>query len=149
MKTSTTSGTTSPISGASRRSTFLRLLLTGTLIATLANGCAPDSGRQGRVCGVSLEPQILPPVQPSDYEKAARACVERWAARLATGPDPINLIADTVVATCHQEIERLEDGTIVSFGQVKPLEPQVRAYWHGHAMLIGAQVRAAGCYSDA
>lgn len=89
------------------------------------------------------------PVVGADYGQAARACVERWAARLARGSDALNLIADTVVAACHQEIERLEDGGIVSYDQVKPLEPQVRAYWHGHAMFIGAQVRAADCYPDA
>jgi len=108
------------------------------------------TGDQDKVCGSSLTlfPQEIP-AAPENYGQAARACVERWSARLARGSDPLNIIADAVVATCHQEIERLVDGKIVSYDRIKALNPEVRAYWHGHAMFIGAQVRAANCYRDA
>lgn len=132
----------------------MRFQKTSILIGALASlvcGCDQISrlNSQERVCGSWLTPEPEAPVEADQYEQSARACVERSAARLARGRDALDIIADTVIAICHQEIERLEDGEIVSFGRMKPLDQQVRDYWHGRAMYIGAQVRAADCYPDA
>lgn len=126
-----------------------KLLLSVGLVAFSLAACGARPA-PSKVCGSSIAERPANPQLNDDTRlQAAVACVERWSARLAQADDSADVIAEAVIATCHQEIERFETGAIRQYGKIGGLDQETCAYWRGKAMFVALQVKAADCYPDA
>lgn len=103
-----------------------------------------------RICG-SLAMQFpagMMPKTSDDQMQVAFSCVERWAARLARGPDPAVIVARAAVFTCANAIAYL-----VEMGRkdriVERADYADLSWWRDHALFIVVQTRAGDCYPDA
>jgi hypothetical protein len=91
----------------------------------------------------------------SDRDQAHRedlqvtaSCVERCAARLATGPDLVTEVAAGALGACDETFTYLRNQQIQEDGEAPSLE-ELRAHWRRRAMTIALQVRAGNCHLDA
>ena len=84
----------------------------------------------------------------SDRMQVTGSCVERWAARLATGPDTVSEVAEGALGACDETFTYLRNQQIKEGGEALSLE-DMRAFWRRRAMLFALQVRAGNCHPDA
>lgn len=125
----------------------MRPLLLAAALSLALGGCDKSDPR---ICGsLAMQP---PPGYPSktssDQLQVAMSCVERWSARLATGPDPAPHVARAAVNACGGAIDHL-----VQLGREDHIEDDPdfsdRQWWRDHALFIAVQTRAGDCYPDA
>lgn len=83
-----------------------------------------------------------------DQLQTTMSCVERWAARLAKGPDPAASVARAAVGACDGAI-----ASLVVMGAKDRIHDAPhyadREWWRDHALFIAVQTRAGNCYPDA
>lgn len=88
------------------------------------------------------------PRTASDRMQVTASCVERWAARLAAGPDRASEVAEGALGACDETFTYLRDQQIKEGEEALSLD-EMRAFWRRRAMTFILQVRAGNCHPDA
>lgn len=120
------------------------LIITSMLLVT---GCswADDSICSSRAAPVRGQG---PATNTEDQEQATAHCVDKWATKLAVGPDSAPDVAEAVVrGACDDAIQHLQGLTVPSDDPEQPAaDPFAR--WKDQALFIVIQTRAGNCLVD-
>ena len=124
----------------------MKALWAATVMIAVAGCNKPDP----RICS-SLAMQVLPG-QSLDSTlsrlQVTESCVERWAARLATGPDSVTEVATGAIGACDKTFYHLRRQQIKEYGATEPLG-EMREFWQRRAKFVALQVRAGNCHPEA
>ncbi len=126
---------------------LMKLTTAAVALSLLLAGCDKSDPR---ICGsLAMKwPVGMPVSTTEDQVQVTFACVERWAARFAKGPDSPYAVARAAVAACDGAIEQLTE-MAKKPGSVDYTDYQDKAWWRDRAMFIAVQTRAGNCYPDA
>lgn len=123
----------------------------GVLLALVAlAGCANKGDPS--VCGSLAARLPYPAKTAEDQKQVVYSCMERWAARLARGPDSADAVSRAAFAACEDALAFYRDKLVkdgeIQIGELLPKDATDQ-FWKRRTLFIAVQTRAGNCYSDA